>query len=171
MKRSAILVVVMILLCVAFGVSQNSSGSDQYKPMLDRLESLTRQGESEWRFHADIPHPEDPGLSDSDWGVLRVKNVSGPGGRNANEEHWNGTRVFRRWIQVPEKINGYAVENSQVKLDLRFRSRPSSIIATPRIVTVFCNGVAAYHGNEDDIQPILLSARAQPGQKLLVAAR
>ncbi|MBZ5682129.1 MAG: alpha-mannosidase [Acidobacteriia bacterium] len=104
-------------------------------------------------------------MNDSAWDVLQVKNVSGPGGRNDEEEHWTGTRVFRRWIQIPEKINGYATQGSQVKLDLRFGS-PGSLM-----ITVFSSGAIVYRGNDDDIQPVLLSANAQPGQKILVAAR
>jgi len=166
MKRSAIFLMLMlaILLFAAFAVSQMSI-PDPYKPALDRLGALTRQGEAEWRIHADVPHPEDPGLSDSDWSLLWVKNVSGPGGRNANEEHWTGTRVFRRWIQIPEKINGYATQGSRVSIDLRFGS-PDGLR-----ITVFSNGAILYRGSDDDILPMLLTENAQPGQKFLVAAR
>ena len=164
MKRSAIFLILLALSAVV-SVAQSSGTPDPYKAALDRLESLTRQGESEWRFHADIPHPEDPGLNDSDWGTLTVKNVSGPGGRNANEEHWAGTRVFRRWIQIPEKINGYATQGSRASLDLRFGS-PQSLI-----ITVFSNGAILYRGSDDDILPLLLTENAQPGQKFLIAAR
>jgi len=97
MKRSVVFLILVIPLGAAFAVSQNSGAPDPYKPTLDRLEALTRQDETEWRLHADVPHPEDPGLNDSGWGTLTVKNVSGPSG-NVNEEHWTGTRVFRRWI-------------------------------------------------------------------------
>ncbi len=44
-----------------------------------------------------------------------------PGGQNSNEEHWKGTRVFRRWMEIPEKINGYATQGSRVMLDLAIR--------------------------------------------------
>jgi alpha-mannosidase len=162
MKRSAIFLILIILMCAAFAASQNA---DPYKSTLDRLESLTRQDESEWRVHADVPHPEDPGLNDSDWGTLAVKNVSGPGGQNANEEHWAGTRVFRRWLQIPEKISGYATQGSRVSLDLRFGS-PQNLR-----ITVFSNGAILYRGSDDDILPVLLSENAQPGQKFLIAAR
>src|ERR1019366_6712880 len=91
--------------------------------------------------------------------------VSGPGGRNANEEHWTGTRVFRRWIQIPEKINGYATQGSRVSIDLRFGS-PQGLI-----ITVFSNGAILYRGSDDDILPMLLTENAQPGQKFLIAAR
>ena len=86
-------------------------------------------------------------MNDSDWGTLTVKNVSGPGGSNANEEHWTGTRVFRRWIQIPEKINGYATQGSRVSIDLRFGS-PGSLM-----ITVFSNGAILYRGSDDDILP------------------
>ena len=169
MKRyqfSFLLVLVLALsLHMARALSQTSGARDLYKPTLDRLEALTRQGEAEWRFHTDVPHPEDPALNDSAWGLITVKNVSGPGGRNKGEEHWTGTRVFRRWIQIPEKINGYATQGSQVSIDLRFGS-PGSLR-----ITVFSNGAILYRGSDDDILPMLLTENAQPGQKFLIAAR
>ena len=115
MKRSTGSLVLFLFVYSVVGLCQNTI-SDSYKPTLDRLNSLTHQPESQWRFHQDVPHPEDPGLNDSDWGVFRVQNVSGPGGQHVSEEHWNGSRVFRRWIQIPEKINGYASEGSRVNV-------------------------------------------------------
>ena len=163
MKSSALSLLVCSLLLVSFGFCQGTS--DPYKATLDRLSSLTHQYESEWRFHADVPHPEEPAIDDSGWSVLTVKNVSGPGGRNANEEHWTGTRVFRRWVQIPEKIHGYSTAGSRVSLDLRFGS-PGSLM-----ITVFSNGAILYRGDDDNILPVLLTESAQPGQKFLVAAR
>src|ERR1019366_3765591 len=165
MKRCALFLLLVVLLFASFAFSQASGTPDPYKTTLGRLEAITRQSEVEWRFHTDVPHPEDPGLNDSDWGTLTVKNVSGPGGRNANEEHWTGTRVFRRWIQIPEKINGYATQGSRVSIDLRFGS-PQGLI-----ITVFSNGAILYRGSDDDILPMLLTENAQPGQKFLIAAR
>lgn len=165
MKRSTIFLILLILLFTVFAVAQSENSSDPYKPTLDRLQALTRQGEIQWRYHTDVPHPEDPGLNDSDWGTLTVKNVSGPEGMNKNEEHWTGTRVFRRWVQIPEKIDGYATQGSRVSIDLRFGSESGLKI------TVFANGAILYRGSDDDILPMLLTENAQPGQKFLVAAR
>jgi len=165
MKVRASLISFLILVSSSLVVSQSAQAPDPYKATLDRLQSLTRQGETEWRFHTDIPHPEDPGVSDSDWGTFAVKNVSGGGGQNANEEHWKGTRVFRRRVQVPDKINGYATDGARVWLDLRFGS-PSALM-----ITVFSNGGILYRGNDDDIRPVLLSEHAQPGQTFLIGAR
>src|SRR5579864_8946608 len=163
MKRLAVFVLFPLFFAAA-GLCQNNA-ADPYKSTLDRLNSLTHQNESEWRFHDDIPHPEDPSLNDSDWSILTVKNVSGPGGQHANEEHWTGTRVFRRSIQIPEKINGYATQGARIWLDLRFGS-PGSLM-----ITVFSNGSVLYRGDDDNILPVLLTESAQPGQKFLVAAR
>ncbi len=165
MKRSVVFFLFAILSCTVFGFSQSSTPTDSYKPTLDRLQSLSSQSEAEWRSHSDVPHPEDPTVNDSDWTTLTVKNISGPGGQNPNEEHWKGTRVFRRWIQIPEKINGYATQGSKILLDLRFGS-PGSLM-----ITVFSSGAIVYRGSDDDILPVLLTENAQPGQKLLIAAR
>lgn len=165
MKRFIVFLILAIPAGAVLASSQNSSAPDPYKATLDRLEALTHQTEPDWRFHADVPHPEDPGLKDSDWGLFAVKNVAGPGGRNANEEHWTGTRVFRRWIQIPQKIDGYATQGARVSLDLRFGS-PGSLR-----ITVFSNGAILYRGSDDDILPVLLTENAQPGQKFLIAAR
>ena len=169
MKRAALLysrfALLLFLLASLPGFTQNASNPDPYKSTLDRLQSLLQQNESQWRFHTDVPHPEDPGLNDSGWDTFTVRNVSGPGGGHADEQHFNGTGVFRRWIQIPEKINGYATQGSRVLLNLRFGS-PDDLM-----ITVFSNGAMLYRGSDDDILPVLLSENAQPGQRFLVAAR
>jgi len=153
-----------LLLCATVSFCQQSAAPDPYKPALDRLASLTRQNETEWRFHEDIPHPEDPGLNDSGWSTITVHSVDQPGDDDGDEP-WKGTRVFRRWIEVPTKINGYATQGSRVWMDLRFGS-PDSLM-----ITVFSNGALLYRGDDDNILPLLLTENAQPGQRFLVAAR
>ncbi len=165
MKKFALLVALAILSSAAHAVSQTSDTPDPYKPTLDRLKSLTRQDESEWRSHTDVPHPEHASLDDSGWSTFTVKTPSGPGGGHPEEDHWNGTRVFRRWVEIPQEINGYATQGSRVWLDLRFGSQSSLMI------TVFSNGAILYRGDDDDILPVLLTENAQAGQKFLVAAR
>ena len=169
MKRCArsifLFAFLLSLVCSTVASVQQEDHSDPYKPTLDRLASLLEQNETEWRFHSDVPHPEDPGLNDSDWNSIAVRNASGPGGGHADEHQFTGTNVFRRWIEIPEKINGYATQGSRVTLDLRFGS-PGSLM-----ITVFSSGAILYRGSDDDILPVLLTESAQPGQKFLVAAR
>ncbi|MGB9073000.1 MAG: glycoside hydrolase family 38 C-terminal domain-containing protein, partial [Terriglobales bacterium] len=84
---------------------------------------------------------------------------------DAKENHWKGARVFRRWIEIPEKINGYATPGARVTLDLQFGSDANALI------TVLSNGSILFHGDENTQQPMRLTENAQPGQKYLVVAR
>ncbi|MGH9499343.1 MAG: alpha-mannosidase [Terriglobales bacterium] len=121
---------------------------------LSRLESLSNVALPEWRWHDDVPHPEDPALNDSQWELTK------PGAK------WStGTRVFRRWIEIPEKIGGYAVAGAQVKLDVALDSNG------PDEIAIFSNGSLVFRGNEDTLQPVLLAENVRPGEKYLVALR
>jgi alpha-mannosidase len=144
----------LALICFLGTYASAQQTDDHYKPALDRLQSLTTRQLPDWRFHEDIPHPEDPALDDSSWEKIAVDKL------------WSeGARVLRQRIQTPEKFNGYAVQGSQLKLDVTFASNK------PLLISVFLNGSMVYHGNEELQQPILLSERASPGQKFLIAIR
>jgi len=159
--RSLILRILAVVLLGAGGAAQDiqqaSAPPDPYKSTLDRLESLTTAPLPQWRIHNDVAHPENPSLDDSAWGMTQ------PGAR------WAGPRVLRAWVEIPEKINGYAMQGARVKLDLRF-DFPSNNLGPVRI-SVFSNGSLAYRGDDDMQQPILLSENAQPRQKFIIAAR
>src|SRR5258706_2916407 len=133
---------------------QSPAPADPYKAVLDKLESLSVVPVPDWRFHADVPHPEDPMLDDSAWGTVK-----------SNEKWSSGPRVFRTWIEVPEKLNGYSLAGAKVRLDLTFDSDSALTIS------IFSNGGLVYHGSDSSQQPVVLTQNAQPGQKFLVAAR
>jgi hypothetical protein len=63
---------VAALLCSPSSVGQAKAEADPYKPVLDRLESLTGLAQPEWRYHADIPHPEARELSDGEWPTVKT---------------------------------------------------------------------------------------------------
>jgi alpha-mannosidase len=127
---------------------------DRYQATLDHLASLCTLALPEWRFHADMPHPEDTLVDDSTWEVVKL------------DELWStGARVLRRLIEIPERLNGESTSGAQVKLDLAFTSDG------PLTITVFSNGSLVYRGSEETQQPILLTDKAQPGQKFLIALR
>lgn len=134
--------------------TQPNPPADPYKAALDRLQSLITMELPGWRFHADIPHPEDSNLADADWQTVKVR-----------EEWETGPRVLRRWIEVPDKIKGYSTQGARVDLNLVSRSHDSLIL------TIFSNGGIVYRGDEDMQEPIPLTQNAQPGQKFLVAVR
>ena len=132
--------------------------TDSYEATLDRLQSLTALPLAEWRFHADVPHPEDPSLDDSGWETVKV-----------GDKWSSGSRVLRRWIEIPQKINGYAVQGARAKLDLRFDFNWNN--KGPVTIAVFSNGSLVSRGDDDMQQPIPLIESAQPGQKFLIAVR
>jgi alpha-mannosidase len=133
---------------------QSNQPPDSYKPTLDRLESLTTLPLPDWRYHADMPHPEDPAVNDAEWQQVKTR-----------EEWKTGSRVLRRWIEIPDKINGYATQGSRVNLELFFDT-------DDRLgITVFSNGALVARGDDDTQQPIPLTSNAQPGQKFLIAVR
>src|SRR5260370_30569884 len=101
----ALLALVTARLVSAQQPTPGEKASDAYQPTLDRLESLTALPLSEWRFHADVPHPEDSSLNDSGWETV-----------NVGDKWSTGTRVLRRWIEIPEKLDGYGVLGARAKL-------------------------------------------------------
>ncbi len=159
MKRwivCALLALVPVNFVAAQQPSQKTTNS--YQATLDRLQSLTALPLSEWRFHADVPHPEDPSLDDSGWETVKVG------------DKWStGSRVLRRWVEIPLKINGYAVQGARAKLDFRFDFNWNN--KGPVTIAVFSNGSLVSRGDDDMQQPILLTENAQPGQKFLIAVR
>ena len=161
MTRSFMLRILVVLLLASFGRAQEnpqaSPSPDPYKSTLDRLESLTAVPLSQWRIHTDVAHPEELSLDDATWEMAK------PGAK------WTGPHVLRAWIEIPEKVNGYAIQGARVKLDLRFDFPLNNL--GPVTISVFSNGSLAYRGDDDMQQPILLTESAQPYQKFLIAAR
>jgi alpha-mannosidase len=154
-QRLAILIFFTVLTSALSQAQQNpgAEATDRYRATLDRLESLSTLSLPDWRFHADLPHPEDTLLDDSAWEVVQLNQM------------WSGTRVLRRLVAVPEKLNGNSTLGARVLLDLAFSSDG------PLKITVFSNASQVYRGSEETQQPMLLTANAQPGQKFLIAVR
>ncbi len=161
MKRWMVCAVLALVTASSISAQQSPASqnvTDPYKPTLDRLESLTILPLSDWRVHVDVPHPEDPSLDDSSWETIRV-----------GDKWATGSRVLRRSIVIPEKINGYAVQGSRARLDFRFDFNWNN--KGPVTIAVFSNGSLVSRGDDDMQQPILLTENAQPGQKFLIAVR
>ena len=169
MKRFVLCFLLVLLGCAAPALSQESAVAtpDPYKPVLDRLASLTRQWQPEWRIHTDIARPEAGSVDDSAWPLVHVGDPADPHTKN---ELLSGSHVFRRTIEVPPTINGYSTEGSRVLLDLRFFTHHILLPGKLRI-TIFSNGSILYHGQDDNLPPVILTANAHAGDRFLVAVR
>src|ERR1022692_1682370 len=131
-----------------------STPPDPYKPVLDRLQSITTIPLPTWQAHpADLPHGEDPALATSDWQPVKLK------------EDWKGSRWLRLPFEVPAQLNGYSLQGARVSLDLHVSSDDAIQIS------VFANGNMVARTDEDGQVPITLIENAQPGQKLVLAIR
>ncbi len=70
MKR-VVVSFLLLLCCCSFPPgfaqeTQSNAPADPYNSVLDRLQSLVTIELPEWRFHSDVPHPEDRNLNDAE---------------------------------------------------------------------------------------------------------
>jgi alpha-mannosidase len=143
------------LLVSGFAFAQSPSAlPDAYKPVLDRLQSITVIPLPTWQTHAaDLPHGEDPALGTSDWQPVKLK------------EDWKGSRWLRLTYEIPAQLNGYSLQGARISLDLHVSSDDAIQIS------IFSNGNMVARTDEDGQVPITLIENAQPGQTLVLAVR
>ncbi len=150
---------VFILFAGAFLVFAGKSPAQEqaanpYQALLDRLESCVSAPVDNWKYHADIAHPEDVTVDDHDWQTVKT-----------GEEWKTGPRVLRKEIEIPAALHGYALQGARVRMALAVDSDDFVTI------TVFSNGSMVSRTDGDTLQPIVLTENAQPGAKFLVAIR
>ena len=125
-----------------------------YEAVLTRLEAMSVVPLSDWKAHYDdVAHGEDPTLDDSAWAPLQIG------------EHWGqGPSWFRRWVEIPPALGGYDIRGARIRLDLLAGGEWASQ------VRVFFNGSLVEMTQDDNNQqPIVLTQKAEPGLKVLVA--
>jgi alpha-mannosidase len=147
-----------ILCCILIAASAFAQSptavADPYKPVLDRLQSISVIPMPAWQAHAaDLPHGEDLALSTAGWQQVKVK------------EDWKGSRWLRLTFEVPAQLNGYSLQGARISLDLHVSSDDAIQ------VSVFSNGNMVARTDEDGQVPITLIENAQPGQTLVLAIR
>ena len=144
-----------LLFVSSFTLGQSPAAPpDLYKPVLDRLQSITTIPLPSWQAHAaDLAHGEDPALNATDWQPVKVK------------EDWQGSRWLRQTLEVPAQLNGYSLQGATISLDVHVSSDDAIQIS------VFANGNMVARTDEDGEVPITLIENAQAGQKLVLAVR
>jgi alpha-mannosidase len=153
MNRLSALLVSVLFAAATFAQAPPAT-PDPYKPVLDRLESITVIPLPTWQAHeADLPHGEDPAINTSDWQPVKLK------------EDWKGSRWLRQTFEIPAQLNGYSLLGARISLDLHVSSDDAIQIS------VFSNGNMVARTDEDGQVPITLIESAQSGQKLVLAVR
>lgn len=121
--------------------------------VLNRLGKLNRLPADDWRMHqGDLPHGEATDLDDSSWSVIKS------GATASQDAVW-----VRRWIEVPKEFYGYDLTNARIW----FQFRVTANGPMPQIL--YFNGRRVAMG--DDLEPVVLFDKAQPGEKVLVAVK
>jgi alpha-mannosidase len=127
--------------------------SPQTQEAIQRLDTLSSLPADEWRFHlGDMAHGEAPDLDDSGW--TPVKKDSG----DYNDAVW-----YRRMVEVPKNLNGYDLTGSRIWFQFNVNANGP----IPEII--YFNGRRVALG--EDLEPIILFDRAQPGDRVLVAVK
>lgn len=120
---------------------------------LERLGTLNQLDADQWRFHAgNLPHGEATTLDDASWPQV------GPKTEAPKEAAW-----YRRVIEIPKTINGYDPTGARVT----FRFEASARGDVPEIV--YLDGRRVALGT--DLEPIVLTESAKPGERFLVAVK
>src|SRR5258708_4853063 len=94
-SRFFVTLFVALIMSVRICAAQAAGAVNPYKPLVDRLESIVSLPLDEWRYHADVAHPEDSSLDDKEWPVVKTG------------EAWKtGPRGLRRRIEMPATLKG-----------------------------------------------------------------
>jgi alpha-mannosidase len=123
------------------------------RAVIQRLGELNDFKADDWRYHlGDVPHGESIDLNDADW------QVTAPSGEVPKEAAW-----YRRWIEIPKDFHGYDSTGMRVW----FRFEVSAHGDMPEII--YFNGRRVALGT--DLEPIVLTESAKPGERILVAVK
>jgi hypothetical protein len=151
---TAAIILFLSLTASPAGIAQESKTPSRYAEVTDKLLSLTSLPLSDCRWHSDVAHPEDGSLDDSAWKPIAL-----------GADLQSGVQVFRCWLTVPQKVNGYDVRGATLKAALELQGDGMTMLS------VYSNNYNVYRGNTDTLEPISLTTNAQPDQRFLVAVR
>ncbi|HLK63722.1 MAG TPA: glycoside hydrolase family 38 C-terminal domain-containing protein [Bryobacteraceae bacterium] len=152
-RRAAICV---LFLAVALDAQPRAPRSEPYAAALARLDAMTTLPLTQWRSHADLPHGEDPSLDDSAWTPVTL--AGGRGGRGGGG---SGDAWYRTTWEIPQAAGGHDLRGSRILLQVRFSNDGR----------VFFNGGLVAQGDGRTLDPLLLTAKAVPGQKIVIAVK
>ena len=107
---------------------------------------------TEWKFSQNTSNGEKVDIEDTEWEIKK------------SPLYWSlkdGEAFFRKWIEIPEEIEGIEVKGSRIELSFIF----------PSGVTLFVNGEKVYSHKfwGDKVATLFLpKEKAIPGEKILI---
>jgi alpha-mannosidase len=123
------------------------------RAVVDRLGSLHELPAGVWKMHAgDVAHGEDIDLDESAWQPIAI------GEKAPNDAVW-----IRQTIQVPETLNGYDLSGARIWFEISLDGNG------PMPEILYFNGRRVALG--EDLEPVVLFDKAQPGEKVTVAVK
>jgi alpha-mannosidase len=146
------------LACVLFACASSRPAAAQqispdWKTIVGQLNSISIIPLTDWKIHpADGGQYEAPDADDSNWPAYTAKT-----------EWTAGSMWLRRWIELPEQLNGYDIKGA--RLELRWSIGGESTV----LLTAYVNGVQV--GVGEDQGALTIAPSAQAGQKLLLALK
>ncbi len=149
----------LVLAAAALPAQPRTPRSEQYPAAIGRLEAMTTLPLAQWRWHAGMPHGEDPALDDSNWTPLTLS--AGRGGGRGATAVGAGDAWYRATVEIPQTVGGRDIRGARVSLQVRLSNDGR----------VFFNGGLVAQGDGRTLDPILVAENAVPGQKLLVAVK
>ncbi len=121
--------------------------------VVNRLASLGELPAGTWKMHAgDVAHGEDANLDDSSWPAINV------GQRASNDAIW-----LRQTVDVPQTLNGYDLTGARIWFAINIRGNG------PMPEILYFNGRRVALG--EDLEPVILFDKAQPGEKITIAVK
>ena len=124
-----------------------------FRVVVDRLGSLGELPPDLWKMHVgDVAHGEDPDLDVRAWQPIAV------GEKAPNDAVW-----FRQTIHVPETLNGYDLKGARIWFQIHVDGNG------PMPEILYFNGRRVALG--EDLEPVVLFDKAQPGEAVTVAVK
>ena len=156
-SRSGLLSLLSVLLMLPFALVCQADTQTELTPKsqqaITRLSALGNLPIAGWRYHTgDVPHGEEVGLDDSSWTAANGKVDT------STDAVW-----FRTTVEVPKTLSGYDLTGARIW----FKFNAGANGPVPQII--YFNGRRVAMG--EDLEPIVLFDKAEPGEKIVIAVK
>ncbi|HYL62081.1 MAG TPA: hypothetical protein VE077_05615, partial [Candidatus Methylomirabilis sp.] len=126
-------VVGVLIAGASFSLKAAPQTSPDWKAIIGQLNSITVIPLTDWKMHpADGGRWEAPDADDSNWPSY-----------TARSEWTTGSMWLRRWIELPERLNGYDIKGA--RLELRWSIGGESTV----LLTAYVNGTQVGVGEDE----------------------